>query len=584
MSNDYQFKVAAYTHADYLYHASIEEIAEGIEYFKRYCPLDKVYLETHRGLWDVPRDKMAQVKKMFAATGAEIAGGITSTVKNDGVDKNVIFDVFCFTDPAYRKRYLEIVRDTAEQFDEIILDDFFFTACRCDSCIEAKGKKSWAEFRLELMEGVAKEIVARAKEVNPRCRFIIKYPNWYESYQECGYNPEKQRDIFDGIYTGTESRDPSYSQQHLQRYLSYSMIRLLENTAPGRNGGGWIDEGGSSANLSFWTEQVELTLFAKAKELMLFNFGSLVNSKSLPPLGQQLARIDAVVRQLGNPIGAHLYEPFNADGEDQLMNYVGQMGVPLEPSPDFDPDAKAVFLPESAAHDKDVAAKLEAYVRKGGTAVITSGFFKKALNSGLSEMTSARPTGRYVTGSDYWLDSYYANRKTYCHGSAPIGIEVLEYKTNASWCELALVSGKANYPVILHDFYGKGDLYILVVPDSFDDLYKLPAMANGFLSSLLTNGQKVYLKAEPEYNLFLYDNDTFGVYCYRPHDDDVEIVIRGAEYKGVVDLENGEEFALSGSSQAGGKRFDAAKTKSGVPESSVKVPIQTGCWRFFKLA
>ena len=58
------------------------------------------------------------------------------------------------------------------------------------------------------MEEFAREIVDYAKEINPKCHFIIKYPNWYESYQECGYNPEKQKDIFDAIYTGTESRDP----------------------------------------------------------------------------------------------------------------------------------------------------------------------------------------------------------------------------------------------------------------------------------------------------------------------------------------------------------------------------------------
>ena len=74
------------------------------------------------------------------------------------------------------------------------------------------------------------------------------------------------------IYTGTETRNACYSPQHLQLYESYSIIRLLENTAPGRNGGGWIDQGGSSDNLSRWLDQANATMLAKAKELMLFNF------------------------------------------------------------------------------------------------------------------------------------------------------------------------------------------------------------------------------------------------------------------------------------------------------------------------
>ncbi|GHU73105.1 permease [Spirochaetia bacterium] len=583
MAKRYGFNIAAYVHADFLYHTSLEQIAEGIEYFSKYCPVDKVYLETHRGLYDVPRDKMAQVKKMFADKGIEIAGGITSTVKIDGVDKNVIFDVFCFSDPKYRQRYLDIVRDTASQFDEIILDDFFFTACRCEDCIKAKGTRTWAQFRLDLMEEVSKEIVALAKQVNPKCKFVIKYPNWYESYQECGYNPGKQRDIFDGIYSGTESRDPSYSQQHLQRYLSYSIIRLLENTAPGRNGGGWIDQGGSSLNLSFWLEQAELTLFAKAKELMLFNFSSLINAKALPPLGQQLGRIDNILKQTGNPVGTSVYEPFDADGEDQLMNYLGMTGLALEPTPEFDDTVPVIFLAASAAHDKNIVSKLTAYVAKGGTAVITSGFFKKTLDAGITELTSARPTGRHVTGKEYWIDSYYANHKTFHAGSEEIGIEMLDHKTNATWCEIALVSGEFNFPLVLHDFYGKGDIYILNVPDNFSDLYKLPKDVVGFIAKVFAGKRRIYLNAAPRYNLFQYDNDVFGVYSYRPYREDVEVVVRGDEYKAIKDLETGEELSLEYERYKPVKRFDSAKTRDELTERVVRVGMLNGTYRFFKL-
>jgi hypothetical protein len=579
----YRFSVAAYVHADFLYHTDVEQIKRGIEYFSRYCPLDKVYLETHRGLYDVPRDKMDQVKNLFAAGGIGLAGGITSTVKIEGADKNVIFDVFCFSDSAYRQRYLDIVRDTAAQFDEIILDDFFFTACRCEDCIKAKGKRSWAEFRLDLMESFSREIVALAKQVNPRCKFVIKYPNWYESYQECGYNPGRQRDIFDGIYTGTESRDPAYSQQHLQRYLSYSMVRLLENTAPGRNGGGWIDQGGSSLNLSYWLEQAELTLFAKARELMLFNFSSLIDAKALPPLGQQLDRIDAIIAKTGNPRGAAVYEPFNGDGEDQLMNYLGMTGLALEPSPDFNPRAPMVFMAQSAAHDPNAVPKLMSYVAQGGTAVISSGFFKAALDRGITDMTSARPTGRHVEGKEYWVDSYYQNRKTFHTGDETIGIEMLDYKTNATWAEAALVSGDFNVPLVLHDFYGKGDLYILNIPDNFSDLYKLPKDVTGFIAKLFAGNEPVYLNAAPKYNLYRYDNQVFGVYSFRPWREDVEIIVRGDQYRGIQDIETGEEFLLEYERYRPVKRFDSAKTRPEVPERVVRVGIPNGSYRFFKL-
>ena len=70
---------------------------------------------------------------------------------------------------------------------------------------------------------------------------VIKYPNWYEHFQGLGFDLDKEPKIFDGIYTGTETRDPEITDQNLQAYESYLIIRYFENIAPGRNGGGWVD-------------------------------------------------------------------------------------------------------------------------------------------------------------------------------------------------------------------------------------------------------------------------------------------------------------------------------------------------------
>jgi hypothetical protein len=272
MGKQFEFSMATYLFAGGIERASLDEIRRGIEFFEKFCPLDKVYIEPHRDNTDVSDEKSRAVKTLFEEYGIETAGGITTTIRMPGYEKNIIFNTFCYTDAACRQRLVEIVKRTAALFDEIILDDFYFTACRCEHCIKAKGSKTWAEYRLALMEDVSREIVKVAKETNPKLKFVIKFPNWYESFQETGYNPEKEKDIFDGIYTGTETRNPKYEQQHLQRYLSYSMVRYMENVAPDRNGGGWIDPFGLTDDISGWVEQAEFTLFAKAHEMMLFNF------------------------------------------------------------------------------------------------------------------------------------------------------------------------------------------------------------------------------------------------------------------------------------------------------------------------
>lgn len=536
------FKTASYVRGEFLAQAELSAIEKGIAYFSKYLPLDKVYLDTHREIYDVPPEKMKKIKVLFQKAGIQTSGAITSTIRFPEEHKTRIFDTFCFSDPVYQRRYLDIVKYTASEFDEIILDDFFFTSCRCESCLEAKGAQSWADFRLRQMADFSREAVAAAKEVNPDCRFIIKYPNWYESYQECGYNPRIQKDIFDGIYTGTESRHPTYSQQHLQRYLSYSMIRLMENTAPGKNGGGWIDQGDSEANMNIWLEQAWLTLLAKAGELTLFSFSELMDSPVIPPLGQQLIRIDSLLSQLGTPFGIPVYEPFDADGEDQLMNYLGMTGLPLEPSPFFPDTAPLMLLNASAACDKQIVEKLKAYVAAGNTAVITSGFLKAAEGQGIRDMTSLSLTGRKAQGREYWADVFQSGPPMALEGTTPVFMDALQYKTNATWCDLALISEYNSFPLLTRDFYGKGQLLTLTVPDDFSGLYKFPQTVNRILHRVFSEHLPVYLDMQARCNLFLYDNDTFGVLSFHNASSRAGIVLNNASFNGIQDLETGQEY------------------------------------------
>jgi hypothetical protein len=145
MRNKYEFSAATYLFANGIENTSLEDIRAGIDFFEKYCPLDKVYIEPHRGNVDVSDEKIRAVKALFEERGIETAGGITTTIQMPRHEKKSIFNTFCYTEIPCRERLVEIVKRTAALFDEIILDDFYFTACRCEQCIEAKGKKTWAE-------------------------------------------------------------------------------------------------------------------------------------------------------------------------------------------------------------------------------------------------------------------------------------------------------------------------------------------------------------------------------------------------------------------------------------------------------
>lgn len=535
------FKLATYIRAYDMDALSNDELAKKLDSFMAQIHTDKIYIENHRGLSTIPVSRLKEVKKLVEDRGLAAAGGITCTTLVDNIRKPAIFDTYCYTDPAHRAEYLKLISELSSVFDEIILDDFFFTSCRCEMCIKAKGKRSWKEYRLSLMEEFSHVAVAEAKKANPNVKFVIKYPNWYESYQECGFNPDPQRDIFDGIFTGTETRTP-YSQQHLQRYESYSIMQLMEHTAPNKNGGGWIDPFGSNSNMNFIIEQAQATLYGKAKELMLWNMILFEQFDALPSLNKALHKIDAEITKMGAPVGVKTYEPFNGDGEDQLYNYLGMCGIPIDPSPDFDKTATTLLFTESSAEDPDSINKLEDYVRNGGNAIVTIGYFRKMYDEGIKDLTSVRLTGRHVLGSRFMIQNANSfNTVIDSYGKKDVLFEIISYKTNATHSDISLVADEHNFPVMTEDNYGKGRFFILNVPENYADLYKLPTEVISTMAKHLSMGQKVYIGAEPKHSLYAYDNNVYALVSYSDISKDVQIIVRG-ECNSIVDLNIGTEY------------------------------------------
>lgn len=577
------FSLAAYVYAYYLDGKTEEQIQADIDTFRTMAPLHKAYLETHRALVDISDEQMLMAKRVFERNGIQVSGGITTTGKV-GERKPAIFDCYCYSDEDHKKAVLDIVRRTAKLFDEFILDDYYFNSCRCEKCIEQKGERSWAEFKLEQMEAFSHEMVKVAREVNPKCKCIIKFPNWYEGFQECGYNPGKQKDIYDAIYTGTETRMGSYDGQHLQRYLSYGIVRLLENTAPGRNGGGWIDPHGSQSNISRFVQQGTYTMFAKARELMLFNFELMVGSPMLGALAPELRRLDKVIGKLGKPNGVSTYEPHDSDGEDQLPGYLGLCGIPMEMTPDFDENAPVLFLTENSAYDQEIMPKLEKYVRTGGVAIVTSGFVKAMENRGIRQLTSVKITDRKVSGTRYQLTNLNISTRNVHVADEPAMFTVMQHKNNATWYDVLLHVNEFSTPVMTEDQYGRGCLYILNIPDNYGDLYRLPREVIGAITKNFARKGKLYLTVNPKFSLFTYDNDTFCVYNLNEFKTPAEVTVLGEEYIGIEDLETGVQYTTPVRVNPRPKRTgDSATCRPEPLEQVFELNVMPGDWKCYKL-
>lgn len=80
-------------------------------------------------------------------------------------------------------------------------------------------------------------------------------------------------------------------------------------------------------------------------------------------------------------------------------------GLAIDPYPEFPKDANTVLFTESTAERGDSMDILEKYVRDGGNAVVTLGYFKKMYDRGIKDLTSVRLTGRHVIGSRYMIQN-----------------------------------------------------------------------------------------------------------------------------------------------------------------------------------
>ena len=556
MAQAYQnFKVSTYIRAQDVARMEDDKFLKSTwETVSTQVDLDKIYLETHRDAYTVPEKTMLKVKKFFLSKGLEVGGGITYT-RSEPTD----FETYSYARENERQQVREVAEYTAKLFDDFILDDFFFIDLKNDDEIAAKERsgKSWTEYRLRLMADAGRELVVNpAKKVNPKVKVIIKYPNWYDHFHGLGFNLEEEPLYFDGLWTGTETRDPA-SAQHLQNYLSYNVVRYFDNIAPGKNGGGWVDAGGINMSMDRYAEQLHLTMLSKTPEIILWNYMQLndveiqpemmrakwqdaggnsfrydemvkpftKNGKTITPTTMArfasvtLRETDRLVGKLGNPIGLVSYKPYHSSGEDFLQNYLGMIGLPMDMHPQWVDGRQQILLTEQAAKDPQIVEKIKQQLKKGGDVIITTGLLK-AIREKIADI----------------CELYCGDLKAIVNDFGYLGkserefiIPQVKYFTNDAWEVVSagrpLTGGVSGYPILLRDTYSKGMLFVLTIPDDYGNLYDYPAAALNVIRRAMSKDVGAYIEGPAKVALFPYDNKTLVVENFNDEAVSVNVVV-----------------------------------------------------------
>jgi hypothetical protein len=344
----------------------------------------KVNLESYgRGLY-ANRNTLVNAKKRFLKEGFEVASGATTEDGPDNFEK-----YHCYTKKANQEELQRIFEYAASMFDEIVIDDWYFTNCKCDECVAARGDQSWAEYYTDLMYKMSQERVLKpAHAVNPKVKVIIKYPQWNDEYHLRGYDVVRESKIFDGIWAGTEARNFDYdkSQGYDIGYNAYFNMRWLATL--GNVGGGWFDTGGSRTKVTTYIEQARHTVLGDGKDMILWSYGGhLGATPKMEALSKELPGLVKLAKIVhGKPIkGVQLLKPGNSDPfeESWVCSFLGNLGIPFIPASEVGEKVKSAVFPVQALKDPDFIRKFKHIIDSGTPVVITDGLAKKMGYSGL---------------------------------------------------------------------------------------------------------------------------------------------------------------------------------------------------------
>lgn len=520
-------EIQVYATADQVdqYLSTSEGRDEVLERLKDYH-VQKIYLEAQRSGHTPSPETMRVSRDFFRSRDIQVSVGVATVPGGEfGVPSTGSPYSMNYEAKETQKDLDDLFTYCASEFEEIMVDDFLMTDDESEASLKARGDRTWSEYRLQLMTGIARDhLIAPAQAQRPDVAVIIKYPQWYDRFHSFGYNVVTGPQLFDQVWVGTETRDPETERygyvQPTEGFINYSWLQSLSGE---KIGGAWFDH--IECPDTVFLMQAYQSVLAGARKLTLFNLGDLMVRNPVAALFlSKFDRLAALAEALGNelPQGWVAFKPPHSEsGMDMyLFDYLAMLGFPIRMSGTIPPSPKVLILSTHSAQSKELSGLLAGNKLGGCKFLVTPGFLTTVkdlqvlealgLNTPLPDSLKVVETERIVVnGSEVALRE-----------AAPF----LDLPSIASSTQLAFLKANGReIPILQHLTAPAGDVFLLNIHTFGENLFdpdkelflapkKLqishwPRELADLIRSQLGEGLSKGLSANPPFGLYAYSGN-----------------------------------------------------------------------------
>jgi len=589
------FKLAIYVEANGIDILKEKPAKERFGNYLQKLQIEKVYLEIFRGHEGQMRfsekfldiEDVEGLKNYYEQKGLETAGGLCIGSWAEGFGKQAVnlagnpINLPCYSAEETKEFYRKVSRRAANIFNEVLIDDWLFTDCFCQECIDLFNSQfgcsvaladlnkaiaeeneeivgDWMKFRCQLISDFSQDIVRCAKETNPEVKMNWKLPEWNNRFYFQGIDLHKIRDIYDAFYIGTEAREG------VERYAAFHSFRYLKSIMAKKAVGVWFDilngwDWSLPIGVERYINQLKMSVLSGAQEIILWCYPEIIKvgrEIHLEKFGEALPRLKKLSGKITGHIGIATQRRCSVKAlhspEGYLFDHLGTMGIPIKPMAKEEHDQAKMQIVTIHSADLDYRE----FLQRGGRIVVTSEAAQRMVNQGKAEILGLSPNNP-ICRETVMVNQFTAgDGRNFTPGT---GHEInLLVPVGPIFCPdtaepILLAKDKdQTYPVILKNKYSRGEVLIycltkfpLYLPTFYPEITR--QILRDYIGEVI--GVKVSCASKlgtlPPVGLFPLER-TIVLVNYNPHPMELSLWVKPELLGGKIDINlSGKETPFS---------------------------------------